>query len=95
MTKIEETGFPYVESHNVTLSEKMEEELFLGLRKSMGVSKNQFKKKFNKDIFEVFGAPIKDQKETGLLEENHDYIKLTHRGKLLGNEVFQAFIGII
>ena len=31
--KIDETGFPYLDVHKVTEKERMEEELFLGLRK--------------------------------------------------------------
>ncbi len=35
--KIDETGFPYLDVHVVTEKEKMEEELFLGLRKNKKV----------------------------------------------------------
>ncbi|RAK22447.1 oxygen-independent coproporphyrinogen-3 oxidase [Anoxybacillus vitaminiphilus] len=95
MNLIEETGFPYVESHKVTLEEKMEEEMFLGLRKTEGVSKETFAQKYHRSVHEVFGKQIAEQKQRGLLEETDSHIRLTHRGKLLGNEVFQAFIGII
>jgi putative oxygen-independent coproporphyrinogen III oxidase len=92
---IEETGFPYVESHTVTIEEKMEEEMFLGLRKTEGVSKQTFYEKFYRTLHDVFGEQIASQKQKGLIEETESHIRLTHRGKLLGNEVFQAFVGVI
>ncbi|MEK5441771.1 radical SAM family heme chaperone HemW [Fredinandcohnia sp. FSL W7-1320] len=92
MQTIDDHGFPYVETHEVTKQEKMEEELFLGLRKTKGVSIPHFSEKFSISIFDVFADQIKEQKEKGLLEEKDDYIRLTHAGKFLGNEVFQAFL---
>jgi putative oxygen-independent coproporphyrinogen III oxidase len=92
---IEETGLPYVESHTVTIEEKMEEEMFLGLRKTEGVSKQTFYEKFYRTLHDVFGEQIALQKQKGLIEETESHIRLTHRGKLLGNEVFQEFVGVI
>ncbi|MEH7384052.1 radical SAM family heme chaperone HemW [Bacillus sp. JJ1521] len=92
MTAIDEHGFPHVETHSVTLQEKMEEELFLGLRKTKGVSISHFLEKFSVNIFDVFASQIKEQKAKGLLEEKDDFIRLTQNGKFLGNEVFQAFL---
>ncbi len=95
MGLIEESGFPYTNEHAVTRAEKMEEELFLGLRKSSGVSKSQFENKFGTSLESVFGMQIKQQVERELLVEQSDSVQLTHKGKLLGNEVFQAFIGVM
>jgi oxygen-independent coproporphyrinogen III oxidase len=95
MSLIEETGFPYIENHQVSISEKMEEELFLGLRKTEGVSKEKFEKEYGMSIHAAFGRQITEQKEKGLLEETVEMLRLTKEGKLLGNEVFQAFIGVI
>lgn len=95
MQLIEETGFPYLNEHQVTQAEKMEEELFLGLRKSSGVSKKRFADKFGMPISNVFGLQIQEQAEKGLLKDGQDFISLTHQGKLLGNEVFQAFLGVM
>ncbi|MDR0138297.1 radical SAM family heme chaperone HemW [Metabacillus idriensis] len=95
MQLIEETGFPYLNEHQVTEAEKMEEELFLGLRKSSGVSKKRFADKFGMPISNVFGLQIQEQTEKGLLNDGEDSISLTQQGKLLGNEVFQAFLGVV
>ena len=90
---ISEKGFPYIEEHTVSEREKMEEEVFLGLRKIAGVSKDVFHRKIGLDIIEVFENEIKEQVNKGLLEETADSIKLTRKGLFLGNEVFQAFLG--
>jgi putative oxygen-independent coproporphyrinogen III oxidase len=92
---VEKNGLPYIDSHPVTKVEQMEEEMFLGLRKTEGVCKQTFMKKYGCSIHDVFGQQIEEQKQKGLLEETSDFIRLTHRGKLLGNEVFQTFIGAI
>lgn len=90
--KIDETGFPYLDVHVVTEKEKMEEELFLGLRKTKGVSKIAFQKKFNMEMDQVFAKQLQNNQEQGLLEESNGYVRLTRKGKLLGNEVFQSFL---
>ena len=90
--KIDETGFPYLDVHVVTEKEKMEEELFLGLRKTKGVSKMAFRNKFNVEMNQVFAKQLQNNQEQGLLEERDGYVRLTRKGKLLGNEVFQSFL---
>lgn len=94
MKSIDETGFPYKEEHNVTVQEQMEEEMFLGLRKTEGVSKGHFKEKFGKALDDVFSKEIQEHIEKGLLQWNGDQLSLTKKGKFLGNEVFQSFIGV-
>lgn len=89
---IDETGFPYLDVHEVTKTEKMEEELFLGLRKVAGVSKPHFKEKFGLEMDKVFAEQLLRNKEQGLLEEAKNHVRLTRKGKLLGNEVFQSFL---
>lgn len=85
-------GAPYIFEHELTEEEIMEEEMFLGLRKTKGVSKKRFFDKFGRHMKDVFGLQIEEQKGNGLLVENDEYIALTEKGKLLGNEVFQAFL---
>jgi putative oxygen-independent coproporphyrinogen III oxidase len=90
--KVWETGLPYREIHPVTSMEQMEEEMFLGLRKTEGVSKQRFFEKFGRDVHDVFGTAIRAEQQKGLLEETATHVRLTRRGRLLGNEVFQAFL---
>ncbi|MEI2355989.1 radical SAM family heme chaperone HemW [Mesobacillus zeae] len=85
-------GLPVMDTHKVTLTEMMEEEMFLGLRKVKGVSFRHFNEKFGKDADELFKNEIDRLKSAGLLVEEDGYISLTRKGRLLGNEVFQSFL---
>ncbi len=89
---INDTGVPIVHEHTVTKQEKMEEEMFLGLRKMKGVSEKKFQEKFGSNFNEVFPNVIEKLMKDGLVEMNGVFLRLTHKGKLLGNEVFQAFL---
>ncbi|ANB61344.1 radical SAM family heme chaperone HemW [Anoxybacteroides amylolyticum] len=91
---IEKGQLPYVERHEVNERERMEEEMFLGLRKIEGVSKQRFYEKFHRSLNDVFGDVIAKEKANGLLEETETHVRLTHRGKLLGNVVFEAFLHV-
>jgi oxygen-independent coproporphyrinogen III oxidase len=92
MGKLEEQQLPYMESHEVTKEEAIQEEMFLGLRKSSGVNKHDFQQKYGMDIREIFSEQINLLVEQKLIEETDSSIRLTHQGKFLGNEVFQRFI---
>lgn len=95
ISKLEESGFPYVEIHSVPINEQMEEELFLGLRKTAGINIDYFKDKFKLDLLQIFGKQISNLSARELVKIMDNQLVLTHKGKLLGNEVFQAFIGEI
>jgi oxygen-independent coproporphyrinogen-3 oxidase len=70
----------------------MEEEMFLGLRKTDGVSIARFIEKFGKDPLQLFKNEMVELINKKWLEVNHERIYLTKAGRLLGNEVFQAFL---
>ncbi|WP_455675476.1 radical SAM family heme chaperone HemW [Pradoshia sp.] len=83
---------PIIDQSAVTTKEKMEEEMFLGLRKTDGVSLREFKRRFGVEMDEVFGKVISNLIAKKLLVNDDGKIKLTHQGKLIGNEVFQDFL---
>lgn len=56
-------------SNKPTLTERMEEEMFLGLRLNEGVNRQRFKNKFDQSIENVFGQTIEDLKNRQLLIE--------------------------
>ncbi|MGE6375430.1 radical SAM family heme chaperone HemW [Peribacillus muralis] len=85
---------PVLEEHHVPLHERMEEEMFLGLRKTEGVSMENFLEKFSVDMTEVFQKPLQEEVSKGLLMVKDGFVRLTEQGKLLGNEVFQSFLGV-
>lgn len=83
---------PVMESNEVTTAEAMEEEMFLGLRKSEGVSLQSFKSKFGKSLTEEYGIVLGELSGKGLISESEGSIKLTRKGVFRGNEVFQQFL---
>ncbi|MFP5202387.1 MULTISPECIES: radical SAM family heme chaperone HemW [Bacillus] len=90
---IDQTGFPYKETHQVTKAEQIEEEMFLGLRKIEGVKNADFQAKYGATPEALFSTVLEDLEEKGLIVKDDMGIRLTRKGKLLGNEVFQAFLG--
>ncbi|MCY7434367.1 radical SAM family heme chaperone HemW [Bacillus pumilus] len=90
---IEQTGFPYKETHQVTKAEQIEEEMFLGLRKIEGVKSADFQAKYGASPEALFPSVLEELEEKGLIVKDDIGIRLTRKGKLLGNEVFQAFLG--
>ncbi|WP_252311673.1 radical SAM family heme chaperone HemW [Sinobaca sp. H24] len=80
------------EEMNVSSAEKMEEEMFLGLRMYAGVDKSRFKERYGMEYKEVFASAVPDLLENGLIEDDGEKVKLTPRGRLLGNEVFEKFL---
>lgn len=88
-----ETGKrPILYQHQVTISEKCEEEMFLGLRKNEGVSFKQFEMKMGFSMNEKYGDVIHRLIIEGLIMEDAGRLKLTKKGRFLGNEVFQQFL---
>jgi len=87
-------NLPLLNNHQVTKAEQMEEEMFLGLRKTAGVSISRFMEKFAVNPLELFNQQLIEYKAKKLIEQRDDRIVLTRKGRLLGNEVFQSFLGI-
>jgi putative oxygen-independent coproporphyrinogen III oxidase len=94
MQPIEMDELPIMEKTLVTKEEQMEEEMFLGLRKTKGVSIKNFDSKFGVSPLTYFSEAIKEQTDRKLLVVADGSISLTRQGRFLGNEVFQSFIGV-
>lgn len=87
-----ESGHPVLHVDEIGKKEQIEEELFLGLRKRTGVSKENFKAKYNLELHDVYQEPIDELTARGWLEEDDERIRMTEKGQLFGNEVFQRFL---
>lgn len=71
---------------------EMEEYMFLGLRKTEGVSKSRFEVEFSDTMEHVYGNVIEALKEQGLLIEKGDFVRLTERGIDVSNYVMSEFL---
>jgi oxygen-independent coproporphyrinogen III oxidase len=69
-----------------------EESFFLGLRLNRGVSRGDVAAAFGQRAVDDVSSVIVELAADGLLECDGDFIRLTARGRLLSNEVFQRFL---
>ena len=66
--------------------------IFLGLRLNSGISVAEYFKRFGADLLEDYKSELQQLNEKGLIELSNDRLRLTRKGKLFSNEVFQAFV---
>lgn len=92
METVESGQLPIIHAHEVSPIERLEEQMFLGLRKAEGVEAAIFEKKFNETIWEKYRTVIEELVHNGLLESDDRGIRLTRKGRFVGNEVFQQFL---
>lgn len=82
----------YDDIQTLSLSDRMEEFMFLGLRKIGGISKAGFEKAFSKNITDVYGKVIEENVLNGLLVDDGDIVRLTDRGVDISNVVMAEFL---
>lgn len=92
MEPLQSNRRPIFAENKVTKKEMMEEEMFLGLRKTKGVEIRRFQEKYSENMIDTFKDPIEAMTSKGLLMMDDHYIRLTEKGRMLGNEVFQSFL---
>ncbi|MBC1233359.1 radical SAM family heme chaperone HemW [Listeria booriae] len=92
MQPLQNGDLPTFQQKELSLKEKMEEEMFLGLRKVAGVDKAHFQAKFGQSLDATFAKAIDKTIEKGWLESTPESVRLTRRGRFLGNNVFQEFL---
>lgn len=92
----EETGLTQTghHIHIETLDKKseMEEFMFLGLRLMVGISRQQFEKKFQVTLNSVYGEVLRKLKGEHLIEEVAGYVRLTEHGIDVSNYVLAEFL---
>jgi oxygen-independent coproporphyrinogen-3 oxidase len=76
----------------VTREAAMEENFFLGLRLNQGVNLADLALRFGHEAMGRTNAVIRELIECELMERDEDFIRLTSRGRLLSNEVFERFM---
>lgn len=83
---------PIVYEHVVTENEKREEQMFLGLRKIEGITHTIYEEKCKESMHVRYRHVIEKLVSEGLLEDDPKGIRLTRKGRFVGNEVFQQFL---
>lgn len=79
---------PLEESTDVSRTAEMTETAFLGLRTLAGLHLPTFRQRFGMSFDDFVGERLRTVEEAGLLTRTRDWLCLSERGLLLGNEVF-------
>jgi oxygen-independent coproporphyrinogen-3 oxidase len=81
-----------VEDEVISPAMSMAETAMLGLRLNAGISRSAFASRYDCSFEEVFDERLGDLRGLELIETVGDRIRLTARGRLLGNEVFARLL---
>jgi oxygen-independent coproporphyrinogen-3 oxidase len=73
-------------------NDAIEEVFFLGLRLNRGVDLTVVADQYGRDAVERYTNEITELHESGLVELKEGWLRLTARGRLLSNEVFERFL---
>ena len=76
----------------LSLEDKIEEYMMLGLRLIDGIAKNEFKYHFSMDIEEVYKKVIDQHKKLDMLEETETHLRLTKKGIDISNTILAEFL---
>ena len=66
--------------------------VFLGLRLTEGIDLKDYEKRFSVDLIEKYAEDLERLKDLHLVEYDENRLKLTGKGALFSNEVFEVFI---
>jgi oxygen-independent coproporphyrinogen-3 oxidase len=79
---------PEIECETIDRVQAMTETAFLALRTAQGLHLPTFEERFAEPFAQFTGERLNIVVEAGLLEQEQDWLRLSKRGRLLGNEVF-------
>lgn len=85
------TGAPKLKTA-VSSDHGVEEAYFLGLRLNRGVRSDELVAEFGSTAVDAHSGAIRELVNAGLLEKEGNLIRLTSRGRLLSNDVFERFL---
>lgn len=89
---LEKGKTPVVESNTLTQDQSAAEYAFLNLRLERGVDLESYETLFGTGLYEKFGKELKGLSDTGLVAIADGALRLTRKGKLFSNEVFEVFV---
>ncbi|WP_162910001.1 radical SAM family heme chaperone HemW [Aggregatilinea lenta] len=83
----------WLDSEAIDAQDEMAEIMVTGLRLTRtGVEAETFQARTGQGLWAVYGEQIRQLIRDGLLEQSGSHVRLTPRGRLLGNLVFEAFV---
>jgi len=79
-------------AEQMTAARTMAETVVLGLRLVEGLPLEEFRRRFGQELMSAYGPQVEELETLGLLERVDGCLRLTARGRLLGNEAFLRFL---
>ncbi|HEU5099530.1 MAG TPA: radical SAM family heme chaperone HemW [Roseiflexaceae bacterium] len=83
---------PIAEITELSEGDLRAETMFMGLRLNAGVSYAHFRDRCGAELDAVYGPALAELTDQGLLERDERGVRLTERGRMLGNQVFERFV---
>ena len=81
-----------VDTNTLSETDKIEEFVFLGLRCSRGISISEFKSRFGKNIFDIYGDVIRKYQTQGFLILSGDRLRFSDKAFFVSNTILSDFI---
>jgi oxygen-independent coproporphyrinogen-3 oxidase len=85
-------GRPLAETIPLAGADICAETMMMGLRLNVGVGEAHFAGRCGAPLDAVYGPQLAELVEQGLIERAHARVRLTPRGRMLGNQVFLRFL---
>ncbi|MEO6892909.1 MAG: radical SAM family heme chaperone HemW [Ktedonobacteraceae bacterium] len=79
---------PEAESETIDRTQQMSETAFLAFRTAAGLHLPTFEQRFDEPFARFVGDRLRLVEQAGLIERQDEWVRLSKRGRLLGNEVF-------
>jgi oxygen-independent coproporphyrinogen-3 oxidase len=83
---------PVAETIELAPQDLRAETMFMGLRLNAGVGEEHFAARCGVSLDEAYGAALAELQAQGLIERGRGRVRLTPRGRMLGNRVFERFV---
>lgn len=92
INQVHQQRLPVIERTSITKLDEQKEFMMLGFRLIEGLSKEEFRIRFNDNIVNLYPNEIKKYKSLGLLEETETHIYLTEKGLDVSNTIIADFL---
>jgi len=92
ISRVQSGRSPIAETTVLNERDLAAETMFMGLRLNAGVSYSHFHDRCGAELQRVYGDVLADLVGLGLLERDDRGVRLTERGRMLGNQVFERFV---
>lgn len=83
---------PIAETTELSVDDLYGETMMMGLRLNSGVSFSHFADRCQRPLLDVYSGEVPALVDLGLLVQDDVGVRLTERGRMLGNEVFMRFL---